>query len=85
MRNPLRMWMTVPIGISLTVFLFWTEVVEGGVRADNYQPGFFGELVMKWFSQNPIHLAGQWLTVEFILIGILVLYLENFNKEDINA
>ena len=81
MKNPFKMWFRVPIGISLTAFLFWTEVVEGGVRADNYQPGFFGELLIKWFSQHPIHLAGQWLTVEFILIGILVLYIENM-KDD---
>ena len=81
MKNPFKMWVTVPIGLSLTALLFWTEVVEGAVRADNYQPGFFGELLIKWFSQHPIHLAGQWLTVEFILIGILVLYIENM-KDD---
>lgn len=80
-KNPIRMWMLVPFGIFSTMYIFYYEIIK------NQTPPIFqfspsvNSAIQAWAMQDGIHIAGQALTVQAILLGFLILYIEWINRD----
>ena len=80
-KNPIRMWMLVPFGIFSTMYIFYYEIIK------NQPPPIFqfspsvNSAIQAWAMQDGIHIAGQALTVQAILLGFLILYIEWINRD----
>ena len=80
-KNPIRMWMLVPFGIFSTMYIFFYEIIK------NQTPPIFqfspsvNSAIQAWAMQDGIHIAGQALTVQAILLGFLILYIEWINRD----
>ena len=80
-KNPIRMWMLVPFGIFSTMYIFYYEIIK------NQTPPIFqfspsvNSAIQAWAMQDGIHIAGQSLTVQAILLGFLILYIEWINRD----
>ena len=80
-KNPIRMWMLVPFGIFSTMYIFYYEIIK------NQTPPIFqfspsvNSAIQAWAMQDGIHIAGQALTVQDILLGFLILYIEWINRD----
>ena len=80
-KNPIRMWMLVPVGIFATMYIFYYEIIK------NQTPPIFqfspsvNNAVQAWGNQSGYHIAGQLLIFQFLWIGFLVVYLEWTNHD----
>ena len=75
-KNPLRMWMMLPFAVVFTAYIFYYEIIKNETPPLlNFSPST-NSAVMAFFNQGGIHIAGQLLLLQFMLLGTLILWLE---------
>ena len=80
-KNPLRMWFIVPFAVVFTIYTFYYQIILNQIPPIFRFSPSINNAVQVWASQSGFDVAGQFLVVEFIMIGLLVLYLEWTNHD----
>ena len=70
------MWMLVPVGVYLTGYLFYMEIILNEVPVQSWMlPPWFVSAFRAWGTQSGVHIAGQILSFQAVCLGALTLWL----------
>ena len=81
MKNPFKIWIIVPFAIVFTIYTFYHQIILNQIPPIFQFSPSVNSAIQAWAMQDGIHIAGQALTVQAILLGFLILYIEWINRD----